>query len=183
MQPDRAQTGLRPGEVRRAMPTLLAATCEWGAVVRVHRRHGTRERLLEDDEIRAWGRRIREVAPRLRGPIWCLWGTDWKDAAIENAAKLAAAVGDEIAFDWIGMQKKASMQEKGGIASLFAKAQKSELSAEDRAAISLAKTHKRPAEVHPARTVETSAIARMFAAKKSKREDDDDERPENEPRR
>ena len=119
----------------------------------------------------------------MRGPIWCLWGTDWKDAAIENAAKLAAAVGDEIAFDWIGMQKKASMQEKGGIASLFAKAQKSELSAEDRAAVSLAKTHKRPAEVHPARTVETSAIARMFAAKKSKREDDDDERPENEPRR
>ena len=182
MQPDRAQTGLRPGEVKRCMPTLLAATCEWGSVVRVHRRHGTRERLLEDDEIRAWGRRIREVAPRLRGPIWCLWGTDWKDAAIENAAKLAAAVGDEIAFDWIGMQKKASMQEKGGIASLFAKAQKSELSAEDRAAVSLAKTHKRPAEVHPARTVETSAIARMFAAKKSKREDDD-ERPEIETRR
>jgi hypothetical protein len=61
MQGDRNQRGLPPGETRRAMPTRLEATADWGAVVRVHRRHGTEERLLSSDEIRAWAARVRAV--------------------------------------------------------------------------------------------------------------------------
>ena len=44
--------------------------------MRVHRRHGREERLLGDDEIRAWAGRVAAVAPALRGkgPVWVAGG-------------------------------------------------------------------------------------------------------------
>ena len=110
------------GEVRRMMPTRLEATCDWGAVVRVHRRHGTEERLLSDDEIQAWAGRVRAVAPELKGkgPVWVAWGTDWGDAPLTNARRLAAEVGEDVALDWAGGQKERARS--GGVAGLFSKA-------------------------------------------------------------
>ncbi len=58
-QKDRQQVGLQPGQVRQVMPIALAVTSpQLGCYVRVHRRHGTLERRLEQQEIQVgslWG--------------------------------------------------------------------------------------------------------------------------------
>ena len=57
--------------------------------------HPLHRRVLPEDEVRAWAARIQELAPRLCGPLFFLWGTDWEDAPILNArwaALLAAGV-------------------------------------------------------------------------------------------
>ena len=70
-QRDRQQTGLPVGAVRRKMPTRLERTVDWGCLIRVHRRHGTTERVLDDDEISFWSERVRALDPKpTRGPIW-----------------------------------------------------------------------------------------------------------------
>ena len=120
MQPDRAQRGLPSGEVRRVMPTRLEATAEWGALVRVHRRHGAEERILHPYEIAAWGRRVATVAPGLRGPVWVAWGTDWRDAPLMNARALDAEVGAGVALDWASAQR--AVARSAGVVALFAKA-------------------------------------------------------------
>ncbi len=51
-QKDRQQAGLAAGQVRRVMPIALAVTSpQLGCYVRVHRRHGTLERRLEQQEV------------------------------------------------------------------------------------------------------------------------------------
>lgn len=42
-------------------------------------------RLLPAHEIAAWAARLQQLAPRLSGPIYFLWGTDWEDTPIVNA--------------------------------------------------------------------------------------------------
>lgn len=129
-QPDRDQRGLPPGETREVLPTRLDATASWGAVARVHRRHGTSERILSGEEIKFWGERVRAVAPKLRGkgPVWVAWGTDWGDAPLVNAAALATAAGENVALDWAAAQRKRAA--KTGVAGLFAKAAEAKAKAE-----------------------------------------------------
>ena len=114
-QPDRDQRGLPPGETREVLPTRLDATASWGAVARVHRRHGTSERILRGEEIEFWGERVRAVAPRLRGkgPVWVAWGTDWGDAPLVNAAALATAAGENVALDWAAQRARGEDGRRG----------------------------------------------------------------------
>ena len=42
-------------------------------------------RLLPGAEIEAWAERLRRLAPRLQGPVYFLWGTDWEDVPMRNA--------------------------------------------------------------------------------------------------
>ena len=104
-QPDRQQTGLPPGQKRTVMPTRLVASASWGAVARVHRRHGGAERVLSPSEIAPWGARIAAILPTLRegkhthahtkpnggSPMYVMWGTDYRDAPLLNAAALSEA--------------------------------------------------------------------------------------------
>ena len=127
-QPDRAQTGLPPGQKRTVMPTRLVASASWGAVARVHRRHGGAERVLSPSEIAPWGARIAAILPELRerkpnggSPMYVMWGTDWKDAPLLNAAALANAVPAAARLDWAAEQKKLARAKKNGVAGLFAR--------------------------------------------------------------
>jgi len=127
-QRDREQKGLPVGAVRRKMPTRLERTVDWGCLIRVHRRHGTMERVLDDDEISFWSERVRALDPKpTRGPIWFAWGTEWRDAPLTNARALDDAVGDEFAFDWYGTRRSRPSKSKpsaksSSIAALFAAA-------------------------------------------------------------
>jgi hypothetical protein len=62
MQKDREQTGLPPGQVREVLPIapLHVSHPAFGVYVRVHRRHGTRERVLDASEIQVgwWQGRV-----------------------------------------------------------------------------------------------------------------------------
>lgn len=55
LQPDRGQRGLPPGQVPRVQAIAMAVTNPACAYVRLHRRHGTLERLLPEDEQQASG--------------------------------------------------------------------------------------------------------------------------------
>lgn len=125
-QRDRAQTGLPPGAVRRRMFTRLECTVDWGALIRVHRRHGTTERVLDADEISFWAERIRDVSPKpSKGPIWVAWGTEWIDAPLTNAKNLDAAVDPSLRYDWHGSRHlRPSRAKKSTIATMFAAAAK-----------------------------------------------------------
>jgi hypothetical protein len=84
-QPDRAQTGLPPGSAAaERLPVTLQVTDGRAAYVRVHRRQG-KDRLLGDDEMRAYVERLRASrmhdALGLRGPIFFLWGNSWLGAS------------------------------------------------------------------------------------------------------
>ncbi|EFN56805.1 hypothetical protein CHLNCDRAFT_144326 [Chlorella variabilis] len=79
-QRDREQTGLPPGAVRRVLPIAVEVTApDWHV---------------------AWaGRLAGRLAPRLRGPIAFLWGTDFEDAPVAFFARrqvppAAAAAAD-----------------------------------------------------------------------------------------
>jgi hypothetical protein len=139
-QPDRAQTGLPKGHKRIVMPTKLVASATWGALIRVHRRHGGKERVLTPSEIVGWGARINAILPELRkqrvheneetkhgppvkagSPLYVMWGTDWKDAPLLNAAALANAVPAAARLDWAAEQKKKARAKKNGVAGLFAR--------------------------------------------------------------
>lgn len=106
-QKDRQQVGLPPGEVRQVLPIALHITQPDFGYVRLHRRHGTTDRLVPQDEIAAWARRLAHLtaapAPRegqaaqqqqqqqaagLSGPVYFLWGTDYEDAPLINARAL-----------------------------------------------------------------------------------------------
>lgn len=124
-QRDRAQTGLPPGAVRRRMFTRLECTVDWGALIRVHRRHGTTERVLDADEISFWAERIRDASPKpSKGPIWVAWGTEWIDAPLTNAKNLDAAVDPSLRYDWHGSRhlRRPSRAKKSTIATMFAAA-------------------------------------------------------------
>ena len=124
-QRDRQQTGLPVGAVRRKMPTRLERTVDWGCLIRVHRRHGTTERVLDEEEISFWSERVRALHPKpTRGPIWVTWGTEWRDAPLTNALALDDAVG-EFAYDWYGTRRSRPSKSKPSaksIAALFAAA-------------------------------------------------------------
>jgi uncharacterized protein YecE (DUF72 family) len=126
-QRDRAQTGLPPGAVRRRMFTRLECTVDWGALIRVHRRHGTTERVLDADEISFWAERIRDMSPKpSKGPIWVAWGTEWIDAPLTNAKNLDAAVDPPLRYDWHASRhlRRPSRAKKSTIATMFAAAAK-----------------------------------------------------------
>ena len=123
-QPDRAQTGLPPGQKRTVMPTRLVASASWGAVARVHRRHGGAERVLAPSEIAPWGARIAAILPTLRRketPMYVMWGTDYRDAPLRNAAALSEAAPAAARLDWAAEQKNRARTSRNGIAGLFAR--------------------------------------------------------------
>jgi hypothetical protein len=118
----------------------LVASATWGALIRVHRRHGGKERVLTPSEIVCWGARINAILPELRkqrvheneetkhgppvkagSPLYVMWGTDWKDAPLLNAAALANAVPAAARLDWAAEQKKKARAKKNGVAGLFAR--------------------------------------------------------------
>jgi len=117
-QRDREQRGLPPGEARRVLPILCAPGCADAAYVRLHRRHGTAERLLPEDELRAWAARIEALRARrvLRGPIYFLWGTDHEDAPIVNARRLAALLPPGAVHD-----QRAALRARAPLAAFFGK--------------------------------------------------------------
>lgn len=55
---------------------------------------------MSEAEHEAWARRLQALRPRLQGPIYFLWGTDWEDAPVVNAGRLQARLPPELAFDW-----------------------------------------------------------------------------------
>ena len=127
-QPDRAQTGLPPGQKRTVMPTRLVASASWGAVARVHRRHGGAERVLSPSEIAPWGARIAAILPELRerkpnggSPMYVMWGTDYRDAPLLNAAALSEAAPAAARLDWAAEQKNRARTSRNGVAGLFAR--------------------------------------------------------------
>ena len=123
-QPDRQQTGLPPGQKRTVMPTRLVASASWGAVARVHRRHGSAERVLGPSEIAPWGARIAEILPELRArktPMYVMWGTDYRDAPLLNAAALSDAAPAAARLDWAAEQKNRARTSRNGVAGLFAR--------------------------------------------------------------
>ena len=123
-QPDRAQTGLPPGQKRTVMPTRLVASASWGAVARVHRRHGGAERVLAPSEIAPWGARIAAILPTLRRketPMYVMWGTDYRDAPLRNAAALSEAAPAAARLDWAAEQKNRARTSRNGVAGLFAR--------------------------------------------------------------
>lgn len=127
-QRDRDQKGLPPGATRRRMPTRIESTVDWGSLVRVHRRHGTTERVLDEEEIGFWAANLDALRPA-RGPIWFAWGTEWRDAPLQNARALDAAAGDAWSYDWYGTRRLRPSRAKtkpsaaeSAIASLFARA-------------------------------------------------------------
>lgn len=99
-QKDREQTGLPPGAKRIILPIALDVTQPAFGYVRVHRRHGTSDRLLPQNEIQDWAERLRQYSADLRGPVYFLWGTDWEDAPIVNAKALEQALGPGHTYDW-----------------------------------------------------------------------------------
>ena len=134
-QRDRAQRGLPPGAAKRRMYTRLEHTTAWGSLIRVHRRHGTTERVLDEDEIAFWARTIAEAAPKsnaARGPLYVAWGTEWLDAPLINAKALDAALDaiqpNAFTYDWYGTRHrrpsavKASAKTTTTIADMFAAA-------------------------------------------------------------
>ena len=54
-------------------------------------------------------------------PLYVMWGTDWKDAPLLNAAALANAVPAAARLDWAAEQKKKARAKKNGVAGLFAR--------------------------------------------------------------
>ena len=96
----------------------------WGAVARVHRRHGGAERVLAPSEIAPWGARIAAILPTLRRketPMYVMWGTDYRDAPLRNAAALSEAVPAAARLDWAAEQKNRARTSRNGIAGLFAR--------------------------------------------------------------
>ncbi len=92
---------------------------EW--YIRVHRRVGE-DRLLTDDELKEWARRIRElpVAPKR---VWMMWNTNHETQAIDNGAKLEALLPAELVANWKEMYLEAQKANKGSIFAFFGNSQ------------------------------------------------------------
>ena len=126
-QRDREQSGLPPGAIRRRMFTRLERTVDWGSLIRVHRRYGTKERVLDDGEIGFWVEQLARFDAPQNGPVWVAWGTEWLDAPLTNANALDKAAGDAWSFDWYGtrssrVRPKSSAAQSSSNARLFAAA-------------------------------------------------------------
>jgi uncharacterized protein YecE (DUF72 family) len=126
-QSDRAQTGLPAGATSERLPIALEATVpSWGSYVRVHRRHGGFEsRVLPATDIQAWVVRLRDSlsAPRVNGPIWFLWGTDWEDAPLVNARHLTAellSTWPRAIYDYKAARAATSAKRKGSLLRCWA---------------------------------------------------------------
>lgn len=74
---------------------------------------------MDDAEQEAWARRITALRPHLRGPVYFLWGTDWEDAPVTNAARLHAHLPPEAAFDWPAFVRRRVSGGRHSITSLF----------------------------------------------------------------
>eukprot|EP00892_Ulva_mutabilis_P001030 jgi/Ulvmu1/10928/UM007_0107.1 len=118
-QPDRAQTGLPPGAQRELMPIALHVTNPKFFYIRLHRRAGTRDRIVAKEEHAAWAARLRALHPRLRGPVYFLWGTDWEDAPVVNAGRLQEWLAPELAFDWPAFARGRASGGRRSIAALL----------------------------------------------------------------
>ena len=115
-QKDKEQTGLTPGQKRIVLPVAVEVTTPDFFYVRVHRRSGTEERRLTENEIAAWKTRIDSVLEaKLAGPIYFLWGTDHANVPMMNYTNLKEALSDDLLFDW---KPEAPA---GTIAALFSK--------------------------------------------------------------
>ena len=130
-------TGESADGARIRLPIVARVSTPLFAFARVHRRAGC-ERLLDGNEIAEWAsllRRLRtdgdtdtdgvawigdEPDPALTGPIFFLWGTDYKDQCMTNAAALQEALGEQ-SFDWKEYLKQLQTNSKGGLASFLAK--------------------------------------------------------------
>eukprot|EP00887_Chlorella_sp_A99_P001203 scaffold14.g1203.t1 len=104
-QKDREQRGLPPGATREVLPIATEVTVPDFLYVRVHRRHGTLDRLLQPEEVAGWAARLRALAPALRGPIYFL--------------ALDAALGPALAFDWRRHTRQALLRQPGSIGAFF----------------------------------------------------------------
>ena len=131
-QRDREQRGLPPGASKRRMFTRLEHTATWASLIRVHRRHGTTERVLDDEEIAFWARTIAIAAASSNGPTYVAWGTEWLDAPLTNAKALDTALDaikpNAFTYDWYGTRHKRpsavkiSAKSTATIADMFAAA-------------------------------------------------------------
>ena len=120
-QPDRAQTGLPPGQKRTVMPTRLVASASWGASLALPPTRRRRRARAERD--RAVGARIAAILPTLRRketPMYVMWGTDYRDAPLRNAAALSERRRRE-RLDWAAEQKNRARPSRNGVAGLFAR--------------------------------------------------------------
>ena len=96
---------------------------------RVHRRQGT-QRVLKPDAVQDWVRQLGRCLPRLAGPCFFLWGTDYRDQPVLNARQLRAALPRDACFDWEAWRRA---HYRSGLASYFsppAKKAKAEAEAE-----------------------------------------------------
>ena len=98
-QKDREQRGLPMGAVRKVLPIAMEYTNSEFHYVRIHRRHGTLERVLSTHEIQHWVERLRIISHKI-DRIFFLFGTDWEDAPMRNAAALRAALPKEFVYAW-----------------------------------------------------------------------------------
>lgn len=117
-QKDREQRGLAAGQVRRVLPiATLVTTPEFG-YARIHRRHGTVERLFDEEEIERWVGIIKEMAAKSKGPMpfYVNVGTDFKDAPIRNAKALHKALPENLRYDWRPPKQRV---EDGPLGKLF----------------------------------------------------------------
>lgn len=90
--------------------------------IRLHRRHGTHERILPASEVEAWAQRLKGLRVK---EIHFLIGTDWEDAPVVNMKALSAAVMrvcPEISYDWAKAMKERAANAKGSIAGMFSRA-------------------------------------------------------------
>ncbi|KXZ47375.1 hypothetical protein GPECTOR_36g96 [Gonium pectorale] len=102
------------------LPIALEVSDPRFTYVRLHRREGSRERLLRQEEAQAWAQRLASLVPQLSGPAYFLIGTDWEDAPVVNAGLLAAALPPHMRLDWRAALAAAAAGRRGTIHSLFA---------------------------------------------------------------
>ncbi|KAG2496693.1 hypothetical protein HYH03_005110 [Edaphochlamys debaryana] len=110
------------GAVRPEILPIAMEVCDPRYLyVRLHRREGTRERLLGQDEAQAWSARLEAVAPKLSGPVYFLIGTDWEDAPITNARLLEAALPPQLRYGWKAALAAAAAARPSSIHAMLAK--------------------------------------------------------------
>ncbi|KAL1500473.1 hypothetical protein AB1Y20_013130 [Prymnesium parvum] len=90
--------GVAADEMGR-LPIALLVTNPDLFYARIHRRQGS-HRVLSQREREEWLAMLARLPSLgLRGPAWLLWGTDFEDHFVRNAALLSAAAA-EAAIDW-----------------------------------------------------------------------------------
>jgi hypothetical protein len=81
---------------------------------------GRQERTLSQREHDAWAARLQPPAAQLRGPVYFLWGTDWEDAPVVNAARLQAVLPPALQYDWKAHARAAGGARRGSLLSMLA---------------------------------------------------------------